>query len=155
MAKRSRAFSVHLRHLLLRGRLLLELSRYRKVFPIVGRFLRATGGFTKQAFRVRGKAGLACGLGRVRFWKPTGLPFIAEPIRFANPDVLGYAQHPNCCAAEVMTKRSERGAAALYPEGAFGLILEGEVFRWKSSLILRFVSPVVRRFLRATGGFTK
>ena len=22
---------------------------------------------------------------RVRFWKPTGLPFIAEPVRFANP----------------------------------------------------------------------
>ena len=132
MAKRSRAFSVHLRHLLLRGRLLLELSRYRKVFPIVGRFLRATGGFTKQAFRVRGKAGLACGLGRVRFWKPTGLPFIAEPIRFANPDGLGYAQHPNCCAAEVTTKRSGRGRAALYPPhtAAYDRVLKYEKERF-------------------------
>ena len=43
---------------------------------------------------MRGKAGLACGLGRVRFWKPTGLPFISEPIRFANSYGLGYVRHP-------------------------------------------------------------
>ena len=50
---------------------------------------------------------------RVRFWKPTGLPFIAEPIRFANPDGLGYAQHPNCCAAKVTTNVGGRVFDAL------------------------------------------
>ena len=72
---------------------------------------------------MRGKAGLAYGLGRVRFWKPTGLPFIAEPIRFANPDGLGYAQHPNCCAAKVTTNMDGRGVAAFIGKGFLVLTL--------------------------------
>ena len=44
-------------------------------------------------------------------WKPGGLP---EPNPTEPAGETGSAAHPNCCAAKVTTKRSGRGAAALF-----------------------------------------
>ena len=116
---------------------------------------------------------------RVRFWKPTGLPFIAEPVRFANrpgqrsqsqpkgglpPTAVGGLPAGASPQSGVFTARQGAnrnkpfGCAAqprLSGGGDFGFRFGGRGFPLESLSVLRFVSPIVRRFPRATGGKSK
>ena len=55
------------------------------------------------------------------------------------------------CEGGDKAKRTRR--SRLIRRGSFGLT--GEVFRWGGFLFLRFLSPIVRRFPRATNEFRK
>ena len=48
----------------------------------------------------------------VRFWKPTGLPFIAEPVRFANRTGQRLKSQPKGGIAADGGRRHSRGAFA-------------------------------------------
>ena len=94
---------------------------------------------------------LACGLGR-----GSVLEAHISGARQSRTRRAGLRPAPELlrCGSDDKAKRARRSRA--YPEEeTLGFVLAGEVLRWEDFLFLRFANPIVRRFPRATGGFSK